>query len=132
MVRMPIIGSVFRRFAASRFTRTLGTLISGGIPVVTALGMSARAVGNRVFETRLLDVERKVREGSSLWEALEATGLCNDIAIEMTRVGESTGSLADMLSNISDFYDEGIETRIATIMVILEPTMLVRTGRFVV
>src|SRR5881296_3330268 len=73
MVRMPIIGSVFHRFAVSRFMRTLGTLIAGGIPAVTALGMSARAVGNLEFENRLLDVERKVREGSSLWEALEAT-----------------------------------------------------------
>src|SRR6266581_4201750 len=132
MVRLPIVGAVFHRFAVSRFMRTLGTLIAGGIPAVTALGMSARAVGNLEFETRLLDVERKVRKGSSLWEALEATGLCNDIAIEMTRVGESTGSLADMLSNISDFYDEEIETRIATIMVFIEPTMLVVMGSFVV
>jgi len=132
MVRMPIIGSVFHRFAVSRFMRTLGTLIAGGIPAVTALGMSARAVGNLEFENRLLDVERKVREGSSLWEALEATRLFNDIAIEMTRVGESTGSLHDMLSNISDFYDEEIETRISTIMVFIEPVMLVIMGSFVV
>jgi len=132
MVRVPIIGGVFHRFAVSRFTRTLGTLISGGIPVVTALGMSARAVGNRDFESKLLEVERKVREGSSLWESLEATGLFNDIAIEMTRVGESTGSLHDMLTNVSDFYDEEIETRIATIMVFLEPMMLVVMGGFVV
>jgi len=132
MVRMPIIGSVFHRFAVSRFMRTLGTLIAGGIPAVTALGMSARAVGNLEFENRLLGVERKVREGSSLWEALEATRLFNDIAIEMTRVGESTGSLHDMLSNISDFYDEEIETRISTIMVFIEPVMLVIMGSFVV
>src|SRR5262249_22963446 len=65
MVKVPIIGPVFHRFAVSRFMRTLGTLIAGGIPAVTALGMSARAVGNREFENRLLDVERKVREGSS-------------------------------------------------------------------
>jgi len=132
LVRVPIIGPVFHRFAVSRFTRTLGTLIAGGIPAVTALEMSARAVGNREFEARLLDVERKVREGSSLWESLEATGLFNDIALEMTRVGESTGSLADMLANVSDFYDEEIETRIATIMVFIEPVMLVIMGSFVV
>ena len=132
LVRVPIIGPVFHRFAVSRFTRTLGTLIAGGIPAVTALGMSARAVGNLDFESRLLDVERKVREGSSLWESLEATGLFNDIALEMTRVGESTGSLADMLANVSDFYDEEIETRIATIMVFIEPIMLVVMGSFVV
>ncbi len=132
LVRVPLIGGVFHRFAVSRFTRTLGTLISGGIPVVTALGMSALAVGNLHFEQKLIDVERKVREGSSLWEALEATALFNDIAIEMTRVGESTGSLHDMLANISDFYDEEIEARIATIMVFIEPVMLVVMGSFVV
>ena len=132
LVRVPLIGGVFHRFAVSRFTRTLGTLISGGIPAVTALGMSARAVGNLDFEQKLIEVERKVREGSSLWEALEATGLFNDIAIEMTRVGESTGSLHDMLANVSDFYDEEIEARIATIMVFIEPVMLVVMGSFVV
>ncbi|HKB07791.1 MAG TPA: type II secretion system F family protein [Candidatus Polarisedimenticolia bacterium] len=132
MIRVPIIGPVFHRFAVSRFMRTLGTLIAGGIPAVTALGMSARAVGNLEFEERLLDVERKVREGSSLWESLEGTGLFNDIAIEMTRVGESTGSLHDMLANVSDFYDEEIESRISTIMVFIEPVMLVVMGSFVV
>jgi len=132
MIRVPIIGPVFHRFAVSRFMRTLGTLIAGGIPAVTALGMSARAVGNLEFEHRLLEVERKVREGSSLWESLEATGLFNDIAIEMTRVGESTGSLHDMLANVSDFYDEEIESRISTIMVFIEPVMLVIMGSFVV
>ncbi|MEK7799763.1 MAG: type II secretion system F family protein, partial [Acidobacteriota bacterium] len=69
LVRVPVFGGVFHRFAVSRFTRTLGTLIAGGIPVVTALDMSARAVGNLAFEHKLIDVERKVREGSSLWEA---------------------------------------------------------------
>ncbi len=132
VVKVPIVGPVFHRFAVSRFTRTLGTLIAGGIPAVTALEMAARAVGNLSFEGPLIEVEKKVREGSSLWESLETTGLFNDIAIEMTRVGESTGSLADMLANISDFYDEEIETRIATIMVFIEPTMLVVMGGFVV
>ena len=132
MVRVPVVGGVFHRFAISRFTRTLGTLIAGGIPAVTALLMSAKAVGNLEFEAKLIDVERKVREGGSLWESLEATGLFNDIAIEMTRVGESTGSLHDMLANVSDFYDEEIEARINTIMVFIEPVMLVVMGGFVV
>ncbi|HEU4400592.1 MAG TPA: type II secretion system F family protein [Candidatus Polarisedimenticolia bacterium] len=131
MVRVPILGGIGHRFACSRFMRTLGTLIAGGIPAVTALGISARAVGNRHFEATLLDVERKVREGGSLWQSLEETGLFNDIAIEMTKVGESTGSLHEMLANIADFYDEEIETRIATIMVFLEPVMLVGMGLFV-
>jgi type IV pilus assembly protein PilC len=127
-VSLPVLGGIWHRFGVTRFVRTLGTLISGGIPVVTALGISARAVGNRAFEQQLLDVERKVREGGSVWQSLEDTGLFNDIAIEMTRVGEETGSLHHMLQNISEFYDEEIETRLGTIMSLLEPVMLIGMG----
>ncbi len=127
-VKLPIVGGIFHRFAVTRFVRTLGTLISGGIPAVTAIGISARAVGNRAFEVRLAAVERKVREGSSIWQALDDTHLFNDIAIEMTRVGEQTGALHDMLENISIFYDEEIETRLGTIMSLIEPLMLIGMG----
>ena len=127
-VRVPLVGGIWQRFAVSRFMRTLGTLISGGIPVVTALGISARAVGNRDFEARLLDVERKVREGESLWESLDETRLFNDIAIEMTKVGESTGSLHEMLANVADFYDEETETLLGTVIALLEPVMLIGMG----
>ena len=130
-IRIPLVGGILHRFSASRFTRTLGTLLAGGIPAVSAIGIAGRAVGNVVFEQALLDVERKVREGSSLWQALEATGLFSDIAIEMTKVGESTGALSDMLINISDFYDEEIDTDLGTIMALLEPAMLVFMGLIV-
>jgi type IV pilus assembly protein PilC len=130
-VRVPVLGGIGHRFAIARFTRTLGTLITGGIPVVTALGISARAVGNRHFEGQLLEVERKVREGGSLWQALEETGLFGDIAIEMTKVGESTGSLHEMLANVADFTDEEISNRIATVMVFMEPAILIGMGIFV-
>jgi type IV pilus assembly protein PilC len=127
-LRIPLLGGILKRFSASRFVRTLGTLLAGGIPVVAALAIAARAVGNRLFEASLLDVERKVREGSGLWQALEDTGLFSDIAIEMTKVGESTGALADMLVNVSDFYDEEIDANLSTIMALLEPAMLVFMG----
>jgi type IV pilus assembly protein PilC len=127
-IRMPVFGPLLQGFAASRFVRTLGTLISGGIPVVAAMGISARAVGNLVFERALLEVERKVREGGGLWQGLEETGLFSDIAIEMTKVGESTGALAEMLVNISDFYDEEIDNRLATMMALMEPVMLIGMG----
>jgi type IV pilus assembly protein PilC len=130
-LRIPLLGGILKRFSASRFVRTLATLLAGGIPVVAGLAIAARAVGNRVFETSLLDVERKVREGSGLWQALEDTGLFSDIAIEMTKVGESTGALADMLVNVSDFYDEEIDSNLSTIMSLLEPAMLVFMGLLV-
>ena len=127
-VKLPLIGGIMHRFAITRFIRTLGTLISGGIPVAAALGPAARAVGNVEFERRLIVVERKVREGVSLWSSLEETALFSDIAVEMTKVGESTGSLNDMLQNISEFYEEEIDTRLGTMMSLLEPIMLIVMG----
>jgi type IV pilus assembly protein PilC len=130
-LRIPLVGMILHKLAASRFVRTLGTLLAGGIPAVSALGISGRAVGNLEFERQLIEVERKVREGSSLWQALDATGLFSDLAIEMTKVGESTGALSDMLINVSEFYDEEIDTSLSTIMALLEPAMLVFMGMIV-
>jgi type IV pilus assembly protein PilC len=125
------VGGILQRFAASRFVRTLGTLLAGGIPAVSALGIAGRAVGSLVFERALTDVERKVREGSSLWQALDDTHLFSDIAIEMTRVGESTGALSEMLINVADFYDEEIDSSLSTLMALLEPFMLIFMGMIV-
>lgn len=130
-LRIPLVGMILHKMAASRFVRTLGTLLAGGIPAVSALGISGRAVGNLEFERQLVEVERKVREGSSLWQALDATGLFSDLAIEMTKVGESTGALSDMLVNVSEFYDEEIDTSLGTIMALLEPGMLIFMGMIV-
>jgi type IV pilus assembly protein PilC len=130
-IRIPLIGVILHKFAASRFVRTLGTLLAGGIPAVSAIGIAGRAVGNLEFERQLIEVERKVREGSALWQALETTGLFSDLAIEMTKVGESTGALSDMLINVSEFYDEEIDTQLGTLMALLEPGMLVFMGLIV-
>jgi type IV pilus assembly protein PilC len=127
-ISIPVVGGLLKGFAASRFVRTQGTLLAGGITVVAALGISARAVGNLVFERALLDVERKVREGGSLWLGLEETNLFSDIAVEMTKVGESTGALSEMLVNVSDFYDEEIDNKLATLMALMEPVMLIGMG----
>src|SRR5262245_47702340 len=130
-LRIPLVGMILHRFSASRFVRTLGTLLAGGIPAVSALGIAGRAVGNLVFENALTDVERKVREGTALWQALDDTHLFSDIAIEMTRVGESTGALSEMLLNVADFYDEEIDNNLSTIMALLEPVMLIFMGMIV-
>ena len=108
-LRIPLVGKVINDYAQNRFTRTLGTLTSGGIPLVTALELSARAVGNVVFEQALLGVAGRVREGDSLWESLDETGLISDITIQMIKVGESTGALDEMLDECSDFTDEEID-----------------------
>lgn len=124
-LRLPLAGRVIQNYAQNRFTRTLGTLQAGGLPLVTSLELSARAVGNAVFERELLRVTEQVREGQALWESLEATGLLSDIAIQMIKVGESTGALVDMLQDASDFTDEEIDTQLTRLISVIEPLMLV-------
>lgn len=124
-LRVPLLGGIWHRYAISRFTRTLSTLIAGGIPLVTSLEISARALGNRVFEREMIAVAQKVREGGSLWESLDKTGLMTDLATQMIKVGESTGALEDMLSNVAAFYDEEIDARLTTLVSLMEPAMLI-------
>jgi len=127
-LKIPLLGGIWHRYAISRFTRTLSTLTSGGIPLVVSLDIAARAVGNRIFEQRILEVGQKVREGGSLWESLEQTGLMTDMSVEMIKVGESTGALEDMLTNVANFYDEEIDSNLATLVALMEPAMLIFMG----
>lgn len=124
-MQLPLIGSVMSDYAQNRFTRTLATLQAGGIPLVTALELSARAVGSPVYERELIQVADKVREGQSLWESLDETGLMSDIAVQMVKVGESTGALDEMLNNASEFTDREIDSRLARIITLVEPVMLI-------
>ena len=124
-MKVPLVGNIIQEYAQNRFTRTLGTLVAGGIPLVTSLELSARAVGNAVFETAILDSARKVREGRSLWESIEETELFSDIAVEMIKVGESTGSLEEMLSSASDFTDEEIDYKLTRMVSLFEPLLIV-------
>ena len=124
-MRLPLVGGVVHDYAQNRFTRTLATLQAGGIPMVTSLELASRAVGNSVFEQALTGVIVKVREGQSLWESLDQTGLISDITIQMIKVGESTGMLVEMLQNASDFTDDEIETSLTRLVSMVEPLMLV-------
>ncbi|HEX6851679.1 MAG TPA: type II secretion system F family protein [Candidatus Polarisedimenticolaceae bacterium] len=123
--RIPLIGRVIHDYAQNRFTRTLGTLVAGGIPLVTALELAARAVGNSYMEERLQGVTQSVREGQALWESLERTKLVSDISIEMIKVGESTGALVEMLDYASSFTEEEIDFRLNRLITFVEPIMLV-------
>ncbi len=124
-LHLPLVGTVIHDWAQNRFTRTLATLVAGGIPLVTSLELAARAVGNALFEREMLLVANRVREGQALWESLEATGLLSDISVEMVKVGESTGSLEEMLQNASDFMDEEIDYKLTRVVALIEPLMLI-------
>lgn len=124
-LRIPLIGGVIRDYAQNRFTRTLSTLLSGGIPLVTSLELGARAVGNNLLERDLMGATVKVREGQALWESLEHTGHISEMAIEMIKVGESTGALVEMLDNASEFSEEEIDYRLSKMVTMIEPAMLI-------
>lgn len=121
---LPIIGQILHYYAVTRFTRTLGTLLSGGIPMVSALQIASRTVGNIVFGEKLEAAGQRVQEGGSLWESLEATGLMPEMSVGMIRVGESSGSLTLMLDQVSEFLDEKIDQRIQTLLSLMEPVLL--------
>lgn len=125
---LPMVGKVWHLYAVSRFCRTLGTLLAGGIPLVNSLEIAGKGVGVRLFAERTKDVIVMVREGRSLWESLEKTEAFTDMTVEMIRVGEETGSLENMLINVSDFYDDEIEGDLGTLVSMMEPLLLVFMG----
>jgi type IV pilus assembly protein PilC len=125
---LPLVGRVWHLYAVSRFCRTLGTLLAGGIPLVSSLEVAGKGVGVKLFAARTKDVMAQVREGRSLWESLENTKAFTDMTVEMIRVGEETGSLENMLMNVADFYDEEIEADLATLISLMEPLLLIFMG----
>ena len=132
ILKVPIVGGIFRRFAITQFTRSLGTLLGGGTPLVPALENASDAVGNRSVSRRVRDVVPRVREGRELWKTLEETGIFTDLTIEMIKVGESSGALEEMLSSVSEFYDEEIDLLLARVISFVEPVILVMMGGVIV
>src|SRR5262249_40384189 len=110
ILRVPMLGPVARKFATSQMARTLATLLGGGLPLVTALEIAARSIGNSYMAGQLDIMTTHVRKGKSFATTLEARGEFPEVAIKMAEVGESTGALQDMLNTIADFFDEEIAT----------------------
>jgi type IV pilus assembly protein PilC len=108
--------------------RTLSTLLAGGIPLVNAMEVTARSISNRHMAEELDAVTLRVREGQGLAASLAARGVVPDVALKMIEVGESTGSLQDMLTSLAEFYDEEVETAVGRFVTIIEPALLVIMG----
>jgi type IV pilus assembly protein PilC len=127
-LRVPLLGSIAQKFSTSQAARTLATLLGGGIPLVNAIDVAARAIANHHMAHELQLAAQKVREGRSLASALNESGAFPDVAIKMVEVGESTGALQEMLNSLSDFYDEEIETNLSRFVTMVEPVLLVVMG----
>jgi type IV pilus assembly protein PilC len=132
LLKLPFLGGLFLRFAITQFTRSLATLLAGGTPLVPSLENSADAIGNRRVSRLVRDVVPKVREGGELWQALDSTGIFTNLTIEMIKVGETSGALEEMLTAVSDFYDEEIDVILARVITLVEPAILVMMGGIIV
>ena len=125
---LPIFGPLVRRVAVAKFTRTLGTMMQSGVPILDALNVVARTAGNKVIELAVLRVIDGIKEGRPLAEPLEESGVFPGMVVQMINVGESTGALDVMLEKIADFYDEEVDQAVENLTAAIEPLMMVFLG----
>lgn len=130
-LKIPILGSILAKTAIARFTRTLGTLISAGVPILDAINITKETCGNEVYSKALLKVHDAIREGESMADPLRATKVCDAIVVNMVDVGEETGDLDKMLIKVADNYDSDVDVLVGSLISILEPVMVVVLGLIV-
>ncbi|MGB3363561.1 MAG: type II secretion system inner membrane protein GspF [Thermodesulfobacteriota bacterium] len=128
MLKVPVFGKLTSMVVISRFTRTLGTLLSSGIPLLDALEIGEAVMGNKVYGKTLQEVRISVREGASLAQPLKESGVFPPLVTRMIAVGEQTGEMEAMLSKVADIYDQQVETMVSTLTSLLEPVMIVIIG----
>jgi len=128
MLKFPVIGVLIQKVAVARFTRTLGTLISSGVPILEGLRITARSAGNRVVEKAVMQARSAVSAGRTLTEPLRQTPIFPPMVVHMINVGENVGALDQMLSKIADFYDDEVDTAVGALTSLLEPLMIVFLG----
>src|SRR5450432_973988 len=128
LLKLPMIGMLMRKIAVARFTRTLGTLISSGVPILEGLDITARTAGNAVIERALQQVRKSLEEGKSLTEPLKESNVFPGMVTQMIAVGEQTGAMDAMLQKIADFYEEEVDAAVKDLLTALEPIMIVFLG----
>jgi type IV pilus assembly protein PilC len=128
LLRMPVLGNMLRKSAVSRFTRTLGTLVSSGVSILEGLQITARTSGNRVIHDAVMASRASIAGGATISEPLKASGVFPPMVVQMINVGEQTGGLDDMLSKIADFYDDEVDAAVTALTSVLEPIMIVVMG----
>ncbi len=127
-IKVPILGTIVRKSTVARFTRTLGTLIAAGVPILDAINITKETCGNEVFERALIKVHDAIREGESMADPLRATRIVDTIVVNMVDVGEETGDLDKMLIKVADNYDNDVDVAVSSLVSILEPVMVVVLG----
>jgi type IV pilus assembly protein PilC len=128
MLHLPVLGDVLRKSAVSRFTRTLGTLISSGVSILDGLEITARTAGNMVIHNAVMESRSSIAGGETIAQPLAKSKVFPPMVISMIAVGEQTGGLDEMLSKIADFYDDEVDAAVTTLLSLMEPIMIVVLG----
>lgn len=128
LLSIPVLGTVVRKGAVARFTRTLGTLISSGVPILNGLDITARTAGNKIIEDAVLATRESISQGNTIAEPLKSAGVFPPMVTQMISVGEQTGALDEMLEKIATFYDSEVDTAVDALTSIIEPVMIVVMG----
>ncbi len=130
-LKLPIFGPLFRKVAVAKFTRTLGTMITSGVPILDSLEIVAKTAGNMTVEKAVLRTKSRISEGKTIAEPLAESGVFPPMVVQMITVGESTGALDVMLSKIADFYEDEVDIAVEGLTTLLEPLMMVFLGGMV-
>jgi type IV pilus assembly protein PilC len=128
ILKLPVLGMLMRKIAVARFTRTLGTLISSGVPILEGLDITARTSGNAVVERAILQTRKAVEAGRSLVDPLKESEVFPGMVTQMIGVGEQTGAMDAMLQKIADFYEEEVDASVKDMLTLLEPVMIMFLG----
>jgi len=128
LLRLPLLGKILRQVAVARFCRTLGTLISSGVPILEGLDITAKTSGNAVVEGAIRQVKIRIERGETVAAPLKATGVFPPLVAQMIGVGESTGALDTMLAKIAEFYEDEVDVAVAGLMTVLEPVLIAVLG----
>ena len=131
LLRVPVAGQLWIRYQVAQLARLLGTLLSGGVPLVRALETASESLGSGLLQGKLAAVRAKVREGQTLAASLQQADVFPPLSVEMVRVGESTGALPQMLASVAEFFDEEVQTKTAALLNLIEPAIMVFMGIFV-
>jgi type IV pilus assembly protein PilC len=131
ILKIPLFGELLRKVAVSRITRTLSTLVSGGVPMLEALKITSSTANNVLLETAVLNARQSVSEGKSLTDALKETGHFPFMLTQMVSVGEATGTLDEMLTKLADFYDDEVDAAVASLLSVMEPVLMIGVGGLV-
>lgn len=127
-LRLPIVGPLIRKVAVAKFTRTLGTMISSGVPIMDGLEIVAKTAGNKVIEEAIYKVRQAISEGKTMAEPLAASGVFPPMVVQMISVGEATGAMDTMLSKVADFYDDEVDDAVGALTSMMEPILMVFLG----